>query len=179
MFDTLPVDKIGVTNTRLTNLEYLGTDMIEAGNEFGPGTPYGSALIRVGQTEQALGEIEKEYIKGSHVAFCGPLHTFLDGEMKNIMRERKILENRRLDLDSCKGKVRKARAMQLQPAVSSEVRKFFLFKNINPFISFTLNMIKQKDGIDPRVLLDTVSHGFIAVFLKSKLIIDIYCLPLS
>ena len=127
MFDTLPVDKIGVTNTRLTNLEYLGTDMIEAGNEFGPGTPYGSALIRVGQTEQALGEIEKEYIKGSHVAFCGPLHTFLDGEMKNIMRERKILENRRLDLDSCKGKVRKARAMQLQPAVSSEVRKFFIF----------------------------------------------------
>ena len=47
--------------------------------------------------------------------------------MKNIMRERKILENRRLDLDSCKGKVRKARAMQLQPAVSSEVRKFFIF----------------------------------------------------
>jgi len=131
MFDTLPVDKIGVTNTRLTNLEYLGTDMIEAGNEFGPGTPYGSALIRVGQTEQALGEIEKEYIKGSHVAFCGPLHTFLDGEMKNIMRERKILENRRLDLDSCKGKVRKARAMQLQPA---------------------------KDGIDPRVLLDTAEN---------------------
>ena len=38
--------------------------------------------------------------------------------MKNITRERKILENRRLDLDACKGKVRKARAMQLQPVVS-------------------------------------------------------------
>ena len=126
MFDNIPVDKLGVTNTRLTNLEYLGTDMIEAGNEFGPGTPYGSALIRVGQTEQALGEIEKEYIKGSHAAFCGPLQTFLDGEMKNIMRERKILENRRLDLDSCKGKVRKARAMQLQPAVSTEVSAFLI-----------------------------------------------------
>ena len=50
-----------------------------------------------------LGEIEKDYIKNSHAAFCSPLHTFLDGEMKNIMRERKILENRRLDLDSCKG----------------------------------------------------------------------------
>lgn len=131
MFDNIPVDKLGVTNTRLTNLEYLGTDMIEAGNEFGPGTPYGSALIRVGQTEQALGEIEKEYIKNSHAAFCGPLQTFLDGEMKNIMRERKILENRRLDLDSCKGKVRKARAMQLQPA---------------------------KDGIDPRVVLDQAEN---------------------
>lgn len=26
---------------RLSNLEYLGLDMIEAGNEFGPGTSYG------------------------------------------------------------------------------------------------------------------------------------------
>ena len=26
---------------RLSNLEYLGQDMNEAGNEFGPGTPYG------------------------------------------------------------------------------------------------------------------------------------------
>ena len=71
MFDTLPVDKIGVTNTRLTNLEYLGTDMIEAGNEFGPGTPYGSALIRVGQTEQALGEIEKNILKAAMLLFVG------------------------------------------------------------------------------------------------------------
>jgi len=122
MFDIAPMDKIGVTNTRLTNLEYLGTDMIEAGNEFSSGTPYGSALIRVGQTEQALGEIEREYIKNSHSAFIGPLQTFLEGEMKNITRERKILENRRLDLDACKGKVRKARAMQLQPVAENELR---------------------------------------------------------
>uniref|UniRef100_T1HBG5 BAR domain-containing protein n=1 Tax=Rhodnius prolixus TaxID=13249 RepID=T1HBG5_RHOPR len=27
---------------RLSNLEYLGQDMIDAGNEFGPGTPYGN-----------------------------------------------------------------------------------------------------------------------------------------
>lgn len=131
MFDIAPMDKIGVTNTRLTNLEYLGADMIEAGNEFSSGTPYGSALIRVGQTEQALGEIEREYIKNSHSAFIGPLQTFLEGEMKNITRERKILENRRLDLDACKGKVRKARAMQLQPV---------------------------KDGVDPRALLDQAEN---------------------
>lgn len=29
---------------RLSNLEYLGQDMIEAGNEFGPGTAYGNLL---------------------------------------------------------------------------------------------------------------------------------------
>ena len=41
MFDNIPVDKLGVTNTRQSNLEYLGSDMIEGGNEFGAGTPYG------------------------------------------------------------------------------------------------------------------------------------------
>ena len=51
-FDNVPVDKIGLKNERLTNLEYLGNDMIEAGNEFGTGTPYGAALVRVGQAEQ-------------------------------------------------------------------------------------------------------------------------------
>ena len=44
MFENIPVDKIGVTNKRLTNLEYMGQDMIEAGNEFGAGTPYGNCL---------------------------------------------------------------------------------------------------------------------------------------
>ncbi len=43
MFDNIPVDKIGLKDTRLSNLEYLGGDLIEAGNEFGPGTPYGKS----------------------------------------------------------------------------------------------------------------------------------------
>ena len=51
-FDNIPVDKLGLKNERLTNLEYLGADMIEAGNEFGCETPYGSALIKVGHAEQ-------------------------------------------------------------------------------------------------------------------------------
>lgn len=31
---------------RLSNLEYLGLDMIEAGNEFGPGTSYGKSNFK-------------------------------------------------------------------------------------------------------------------------------------
>ena len=50
----------------------------------------GSALIRVGQTEQALGEIEREYIRHAHDGMCGPLSRFLEGEMRNITRERKV-----------------------------------------------------------------------------------------
>jgi len=130
-FDNVPVDKIGIKNERQTNLEYLGGDMIEAGNEFGAATPYGSALIRVGQTEQKLGMIEKDYIRGMNEGLIAPLQRFLDGEMKNIMRERKVLENKRLDLDACKNKVRKARILQMQP---------------------------PKEGVDPRAILDQAEN---------------------
>ena len=37
------------------------------------------------------------------------LFSFLDDEMKNVMKERKVLENKRLDLDACKSKVKKSR----------------------------------------------------------------------
>ena len=52
LYDNVPVSKLGLKREQLTNHEYLGADMIEAGNEFGPETPYGSALIRVGQAEK-------------------------------------------------------------------------------------------------------------------------------
>jgi len=130
-FENVPVDKIGIKNERQTNLEYLSTDMIEAGNEFGAGTPYGAALIRVGQTQSKLGEAEKLYIRVGHEGMVEPLQRFLDGEMKNISRERKVLENKRLDLDACKNKVRKARSIQGQ---------------------------QQKEGVDPRAILDQAEN---------------------
>ncbi|XP_034234604.1 endophilin-B1 isoform X2 [Thrips palmi] len=96
---------------RLSNLEYLGLDMIDAGNEFGPGTAYGSALIKVGQCEQKLGTIERDFTASANHALVAPLRKFLEGEMKTIMRERGLLETKRLDLDACKNRVRKARSM--------------------------------------------------------------------
>ena len=47
MFENIPVDKIGFSNKRQSNLEYLGSDMIEGGNEFGAGTPYGKIVYLV------------------------------------------------------------------------------------------------------------------------------------
>ena len=68
-----------------------------------------------------LGLIEKDYIRTGNEGLIAPLQRFLDGEMKNIMRERKVLENKRLDLDACKNRVRKARSMQDQQQVSHEL----------------------------------------------------------
>lgn len=108
-YDNVPVNKLGLKREQLTNHEYLGGDMIEAGNEFGPDTQYGSALIRVGQAEKRLGELEKEYIKSTNEGLIMPLSSFLDDEMKNVIKERKVLENKRLDLDAAKSKVKKSR----------------------------------------------------------------------
>lgn len=112
---------------RLSNLEYLGLDMIDAGNEFGPGTAYGkipgkmssqlchhkcfslfcnlatkkltkftgSALIKVGQCEQKLGTIERDFIASANHSLVAPLRKFLEGEMKTIIRERSLLETKR------------------------------------------------------------------------------------
>lgn len=53
-----------------------------------------------------------------------PLRKFLDGEMKTITREKGVLESKRLDLDACKGRVRKARGMLGQQAVSFRLFEF-------------------------------------------------------
>ncbi|XP_060828186.1 endophilin-B1 isoform X1 [Bombus pascuorum] len=109
---------------RLSNLEYVGMDMIEAGNDFGPGIAYGSALNKVGQCQQKLGQIQRNFIKDSANCYIQPLRKFLEGEMKTVTKEMSILENKRLDLDSCKNRVRKARSMlgqQSETGVSPEV----------------------------------------------------------
>ncbi|CAG0917126.1 unnamed protein product [Notodromas monacha] len=99
---------------RMSNLEWLGMDMISAGNEYGPGTSFGSALLKVGQYEQKLGAAEREFISNAAQGFVHPMQKFLDGEMRTIVRERKMLETKRLDLDCCKSKLRKARSLEAQ-----------------------------------------------------------------
>ncbi|XP_012218452.1 endophilin-B1 isoform X2 [Linepithema humile] len=107
---------------RLSNLEYVGTDMIEAGNDFGPGIAYGSALIKIGQCQQKLGQIERDFIGTAANCYIQPLRKFLDGEMKTVSKEMAILANKRLDLDACKNRVRKARSMLGQQSAERELR---------------------------------------------------------
>ncbi|XP_018401991.1 PREDICTED: endophilin-B1 isoform X2 [Cyphomyrmex costatus] len=107
---------------RLSNLEYVGNDMIEAGNDFGPGIAYGSALIKVGQCQQRLGQIERDFIGTAANCYIQPLRKFLDGEMKTVSKEMAILETKRLDLDACKNRVRKARSMLGQQSAERELR---------------------------------------------------------
>uniref|UniRef100_A0A224YZ79 Sh3 domain protein sh3glb n=1 Tax=Rhipicephalus zambeziensis TaxID=60191 RepID=A0A224YZ79_9ACAR len=78
-------EKLDKKRDRLNNTELLGQDMIDAGTDFGPGTSYGSALIKVGQAQQKLGQAEREFGRLVHTNFVQPLRRFLDGDMKTIL----------------------------------------------------------------------------------------------
>ncbi|XP_015375068.1 PREDICTED: endophilin-B1 isoform X2 [Diuraphis noxia] len=95
----------------LSSSEYLGIAMTEAGNDFGPDTAYGSALIKVGNIQQTLGLNQREFIKSANDCFVNPMNKYLETDMKTVVKERSLLEKRRLDLDACKTRVRKTRML--------------------------------------------------------------------
>ncbi|CAL1277409.1 unnamed protein product [Larinioides sclopetarius] len=115
-------EKLDKKREHPSNLDLLGQDMIDAGADIGSGTPYGSALIKIGQAQQRLGAAEREFVRSAMTTYVTPLKRFLDGDMKTIVKERKILENKRLDLDACKSRLRKARSMESQANAETELR---------------------------------------------------------
>ncbi|XP_019357106.1 PREDICTED: endophilin-B1 isoform X2 [Gavialis gangeticus] len=128
--------------SRMNNPELLGQYMIDAGNEFGPGTAYGNALIKCGETQKRIGTADRELIQTSAINFLTPLRNFIEGDYKTIAKERKLLQNKRLDLDAAKtrlkkAKVAEARAAQLNTSQPEE-------NNFMVNVSYMLNLLHVK-----------------------------------
>uniref|UniRef100_A0A3P8Z1X7 SH3 domain-containing protein n=1 Tax=Esox lucius TaxID=8010 RepID=A0A3P8Z1X7_ESOLU len=70
--------------SRITNGELLGQYMMDAAKDFGPGTPYGSTLITVGEYQKRLGGAEREFLQTSAINFLTPLRNFLEGDWRTI-----------------------------------------------------------------------------------------------
>ncbi|XP_056012512.1 endophilin-B1-like isoform X5 [Ostrea edulis] len=102
---------------RVNHHEVLGQMLVDGGNDFGPGTTYGNALVKCGQAQLRIGNSEREFIQATSNNFLQPLHNFLEGDMKTIQKEKKILETKRLDLDASKNRLRKAKSTS-QPQVN-------------------------------------------------------------
>lgn len=102
--------------SRVTNGELLAQYMTEAANDFGPGTPYGKTLIKVGETQRRLGAAERDFIQSASINFLTPLRNFLEGDWRTISKERRTLQNCRLDLDACKARLKKAKAAEAKAA---------------------------------------------------------------
>ncbi|XP_032395144.1 endophilin-B2b isoform X1 [Etheostoma spectabile] len=109
--------------SKTTNPELLGQYMLEAANEFGPGTPYGSTLITVGEYQKRLGGAERELLQTSAATFLTPLRNFLEGDWRTISKERRLLENRRLDLDICKARLKKAKQAEAKAAAAPDFQE--------------------------------------------------------
>ncbi|XP_019119983.1 endophilin-B2a isoform X2 [Larimichthys crocea] len=109
--------------SRITNAELLGQYMQEAAKEFGPVTPYGSTLIEVGECERRLGAAEREFLQTSAISFLTPLRNFLEGDWKTISKERRLLENLRLDLDACKARLKKAKVAEAKAAMAPDFQE--------------------------------------------------------
>ncbi|KAI4547486.1 hypothetical protein MG293_004041 [Ovis ammon polii] len=98
--------------SRVTNGELLAQYMAEAASELGPTTPYGKTLIKVAEAEKRLGAAERDFIHTASINFLTPLRNFLEGDWKMISKERRLLQNRRLDLDASKARLKKAKAAE-------------------------------------------------------------------
>ncbi|XP_075936041.1 endophilin-B2b isoform X3 [Anarhichas minor] len=109
--------------SRTTNPELLGQYMLEAAKEFGPGTPYGSTLITVGEYQKRLGGAERELLQTSAAGFLTPLRNFLEGDWRTISKERRLLENRRLDLDICKARLKKGKLAEAKAAAAPDFQE--------------------------------------------------------
>ncbi|XP_055731199.1 endophilin-B2b isoform X3 [Salvelinus fontinalis] len=109
--------------SRTTNGELLGQYMLDAAKDFGPGTPYGSTLITVGEYQSRLGGAEREFLQTSAINFLTPLRNFLEGDWRTISKERRLLENRRLDLDICKARVKKAKQAEAKAAAEPDFQE--------------------------------------------------------
>uniref|UniRef100_A0A6G1SA05 Endophilin-B1 n=1 Tax=Aceria tosichella TaxID=561515 RepID=A0A6G1SA05_9ACAR len=122
------IEKLAVTEKRkerLRNLEWLGSNMVAAGQELTPGDTYGSALIKCGQTQLKLGQVEREFANKADKEFIKPLKKFLDEDAKTLSKEKRLLEVKRLDLDAAKSKVKKVRSTD-QPQASNVSRSIGL-----------------------------------------------------
>ncbi|XP_032021252.1 endophilin-B2 isoform X5 [Hylobates moloch] len=110
--------------SRVTNGELLAQYMADAASELGPTTPYGKTLIKVAEAEKQLGAAERDFIHTASISFLTPLRNFLEGDWKTISKERRLLQNRRLDLDACKARLKKAKAAEAKATLwNDEVDK--------------------------------------------------------
>ncbi|XP_040860258.1 endophilin-B2 isoform X5 [Ochotona curzoniae] len=110
--------------SRVTNGELLAQYMAEAAGELGPTTPYGKTLLKVSEAEKRLGAAERDFIHTASLSFLTPLRNFLEGDWRTISKERRLLQNRRLDLDACKARLKKAKAAEAKATLwNDEVDK--------------------------------------------------------
>lgn len=104
------------------NLEQLGQAMQDAGQTFGVDTAFGAVLVKVAQTQLKLGAAERELVQMTSNQTISQFRRFLDCDIKNVQKERRVLQNKRLDLDAAKSRLKRARTLESQASAEADLR---------------------------------------------------------
>ncbi|KAE8610701.1 hypothetical protein XENTR_v10012209 [Xenopus tropicalis] len=129
--------------SRLNTEEQLAQYMTDAGNEFGPGTAYGNALIKCGETQKRIGVAHRELVQTAAINFLTPLRNFIEGDFKTMSKEKKLLQNKRLDLDAAKTRLKKARVTEARAAQLSVTQP----EGDNNFMMWTEEVTKAEQEL--------------------------------
>jgi len=108
---------------RPTNTFYLGQVMQDGSQDMGPGTAYGSTLLKVGTCMKKMGNAEKDFKEKSMEGVLQPLQSSLNNELKTISKEKRTLDVKRLDLDACKNKAKKSATADKMRTAEMELRQ--------------------------------------------------------
>uniref|UniRef100_UPI00358E3C33 endophilin-B1-like n=1 Tax=Myxine glutinosa TaxID=7769 RepID=UPI00358E3C33 len=95
-------------NATKTNMEILGQVLSKAGTDVGADSSYGASLTKCGDSEQKIGALEATFKQEMAERFLKPFQQFLAEEYPNIMKERKVLDGKRLELDACRATLKKS-----------------------------------------------------------------------
>lgn len=94
--------------SRMNAHNLLGSELTKASQVFGLETQYGTYLSHCGEVEVKIGECQQRFEDRVMKDVVTPLKAFLEIDIKNITRERKALNVKRLDLDARKASNRRA-----------------------------------------------------------------------
>ncbi|XP_062515176.1 endophilin-B1-like [Corticium candelabrum] len=108
--------------SRMIPVEELGDTMINAGANIGPTTLYGGYLQICGEVQQRLGMAHREFMTTVVEKVLSPLKKFLSEDIKTIQKERQRLAVKRLDLDVCKNRGKRASTFEKQQLAEAQLR---------------------------------------------------------
>nr|XP_019965345.1 PREDICTED: endophilin-B1-like [Paralichthys olivaceus] len=152
-------------------LEVLGNEMSQAGLEIGSNNPYGTALLRCGEVQKQLSEAERKFVQSTNIHFLTPLRSFTEGEHRTIQDERRMLLNKRLDLDIAKSRLKKAHEADQQ---SRNLNANPLDDDYMSHVSYMFSFLRVKWLKVWAQQITQVSHVHLCLHDPTEIVINIY-----
>ncbi|KAI0987087.1 hypothetical protein GJ496_003269 [Pomphorhynchus laevis] len=154
------MSKIGqATKEKPNSIEVLSQLMKDASVDLVDQGKLAETLVKIGDVESTVGMCLRERNDKIVTGLKQPLKSFIEVDYKNLQKEKKSLETLRLDLDSAKSKVKRAKP-ENKASADAELQ--------------TLQITFDRQLEVTKILLDQLNHTMIHTGLRSYVdLIDI------